>query len=1477
MSGRLAGSVFTVAGDGARGSDLVLANANDGLAAATINTPLSLALGNARVNGPLGAAMSITNSAAAPAEGLDVTLGGTTGDATKSGSINLLGAGQTDAADIVVGLATASAGAQSGSVTLGFLSDGTGTDNNGTTSLPGATVQLSGAVYREAAPMIGALPQNFVVHVGDTVTQALSIGNAVTADGYSENLLASIAGTSGGITAQGATGDIAPQATSNAIAIGFSTTSAGSVTGSVTLNLQSDGTGIDGLGMASLGQQTVMVNATVDNFAKTVLQENSGGGTWSKNANNYTLNLGTLVRGAAPVVVNLGVANGVTGPADLLSGSFTTTTSSGFTLAGFDAFSGLGAGQADNLPTVTLNTSTGGTFTETITLKTTGSNSSGYSGALATQTLTITGIIAASMTWVGPSTSSRSGNWNAIADWSPALLPTALTTAVISNAGSYTVTSTQSNSVGALTLSDAAATLAVAGGTFAILGTSSNAGTITVGDGSALQLTGTMTNTGTIALNSTGDATDLVIAGSTTLRGAGRIALGGAAANAIVSNGTLEALTNQSTIIGSGMIGDSLLSVTNSAGAVINANGAAAGLTITGAGLGNSGLVEATGSAGLTVADTTVSGAGTIAAVGANVYLAGATLASGTLQSSVGGLIETVSGTNTLSGTTSSGTIDVTDGTSLTLKGTITNAGTIALNASGQLVIAGGTAVKGLGRIMLGDAAANAILSNGAAATLTNQTTIAGSGVIGDSFLTLVNAVGGIIDATGTAASLTITGAHAASNYGLIEATGSAGLTIANTTITEATGGIIAAAGANVYLAGATLNSDALQSSAGGLIETVGGTNTLNGTTSSGTIDVTDGTSLTLKGTITNSGTIALNASGQLVIAGITTARGTGRIALGDAAANAILSNGAAATLTNQTTIAGSGVIGDSFLMLVNAVGGIIDATGTAASLTINGTHAVSNAGLIEATGGAGLTIGTTIDKSTGGIIAAAGANVYLAGATLNNDTLQTSSGGLIETVSGTNTLSGTTSSGTIDVTDGTSLTLKGTITNAGTIALNASGRLAIAGGTAVKGSGRIALGDAAANAILSNGAAATLTNQTTIAGSGVIGDSFLMLANAAGGIIDATGTAASLTITGARGASNGGLIEATGGAGLFLGTTITEATGGVIAAAGANVYLAGATLNGDTLQASPGALIETVSGVNTLSGTTSSGTIAVTDGTSLALKGTITDNGIIALNSAGHATSLVIAGGVTLKGTGAITMTDAGANTIVSNGFAELLTNQATIAGSGTIGDSNITLTNAAGATIDATGTANALAINTGSHAITNSGLVEATAGGGLTIASALVNGGTLAASGGTLTVAGKVTGTGQATIAGGTLDFGNSVVATQAVTFSQGTTGLLQLGLAQSFAGTVAGLASGDAIDLLDFQFATNPTISGVTAILQNGSPVGAAVTVKDGALSATISLLNQSGVPYSTSPGAYALASDNTGLHPGTLLELAPPLPS
>ncbi len=468
------------------------------LAQPKLNTSTSLSLGNARVGGTLSQALSISNSASPPAESLDVSLGGTTGSATSSGSISLLGAGATNSSSIVVGLGTTAAGALSGTVTLGYLSDGSGTDGSGTTSLGTSKLTLSGTVYREATASASVSSTPLVFHVGGSGSVALTVTNTAANDGYSEDLIATV-GTVTGVTASGATGDIVAQGASSAITATVSTASAGTISGSVKLNLQSDGTGIDGFGAIADGTATVAINATVDNYAVAAFEKVSGTGTLSQSGTSYTLSLGSVTLGASPVTVGLGVLNNVTGPADLLSGSFATSSSSAFSLSGLGAFSNLAAGQADTSPSVTLATNTAGTFSEIITLTSTGSNSSGYAGALTAETLVITGTITSSSgsaAWTGPGGANRSGSFNTAADWSPASVPSSKTTVTIGNSGTYTLTSSQSNAVAALTLSDSAATLAVTGGTFDVLASSTNAGQITVADAASLELAGTMTDFG---------------------------------------------------------------------------------------------------------------------------------------------------------------------------------------------------------------------------------------------------------------------------------------------------------------------------------------------------------------------------------------------------------------------------------------------------------------------------------------------------------------------------------------------------------------------------------------------------------------------------------------------------------------------------------------------------------------------------------------------------------------------------------------------------------------------------------------------------------------------------------------------------------------------------------------------------------------------------------------------------------------------
>ena len=249
---------------------------------------------------------------------------------------------------------------------------------------------------------------------------------------------------------------------------------------------------------------------------------------------------------------------------------------------------------------------------------------------------------------------------------------------------------------------------------------------------------------------------------------------------------------------------------------------------------------------------------------------------------------------------------------------------------------------------------------------------------------------------------------------------------------------------------------------------------------------------------------------------------------------------------------------------------------------------------------------------------------------------------------------------------------------------------------------------------------------------------------------------------------------------------------------------------------------------------TNNPGTMAIGDGAILPLGGSVDNSGTIALNSAGDKTELVLSGGVTLEGGGAVTLSDNTGNAIVGNGAATTLTNlDNTITGAGRLGDDAMTLSNAG--VIDATGV-NPLIIDTGGNSISNSGTIEATGAGGLVIGGAVANSGTLSADGGNLTVDGTVTRGGTALIAGtATLEFG--AASAENTRFASGAAGTLRLDQSAAFSGTVSGFAGGDAIDLADLAFGSNTALS----YTDNGAG-GGVVTVGNGMQVVDLALLGQ-----------------------------------
>lgn len=113
-------------------------------------------------------------------------------------------------------------------------------------------------------------------------------------------------------------------------------------------------------------------------------------------------------------------------------------------------------------------------------------------------------------------------------------------------------------------------------------------------------------------------------------------------------------------------------------------------------------------------------------------------------------------------------------------------------------------------------------------------------------------------------------------------------------------------------------------------------------------------------------------------------------------------------------------------------------------------------------------------------------------------------------------------------------------------------------------------------------------------------------------------------------------------------------------------------------------------------------------------------------------------------------------------------------------------------------------------------------------------------------------------------------SGASSDSIAFADDGTSTLKLDTAASFAGTVAGLASGDSIDLGNFLFSGSPTISSVTGTGASGTAT--TITITDGTTSTALALLNQFTNQFAVSASAYTLSADSGGGSAGTLFQLA-----
>jgi phosphodiesterase/alkaline phosphatase D-like protein len=752
--------------------------------------------------------------------------------------------------------------------------------------------------------------------------------------------------------------------------------------------------------------------------------------------------------------------------------------------------------------------------------------------------------------------------------------------------------------------------------------------TITDGDGEQMVLEDTITNYGTIALDSGGNNTNLVIDGTVTLNGTGSIAMGDNSANRILgpnNPATTPTLNNTgNTIQGAGVIGDGENFVLNNQG-MIDAMGTNPLLINPLEAVVNASTIEASAGGTLDLQAAVTNTGGTVLATGAGATFqldSSSAVTGGTLTAASSGAITVLGSpgsgvTTTLSNVTitSGTTIADTNGEQIVLDNTITNNGTIALDSGGNntnLVISGTVTLNGAGSVAMGDNTANRILPahNSAANpdTLINSAgnTIQGAGVIGDGASFVLNNQG-VVEAKGTNP-LLINPTQAVVNTATIEA--SAGGTLDLQAAITNSSGTILATGANsaVNLAGATISGGTLTTASAGIIETAGGNSSLSGVTISqgSTVSGEDGSQTFLQGMITNNGTIALDSGGDntnLVISGTVTLNGSGLITMTDNGANRILGPNNPATtptLNNTTgnTIQGAGVIGDGAGFVLNNQG-LIDAMGST-PLLINPTQAVVNTATIEASAGGTLDLQAAI-TNTGGTILATGASSVVnvtSNATITGGTLTTAAGGVMQNPGSNATLNGVTISAgsTFTGDDDSSTTLQGTITNHGTIALNSGGNntnLVISGTVSLTGGGIVTVANNFANRIYGTFGSETLTNvDNTIEGGGVIGDGHLGVFDNMGTVLASQSTpltidATTITNEGTYQVNGGSTVAVTGPNGFTQNAGLTTVatngsftvnasyneTGGTTTVDGsltANTVIVGGTLDGNGTVSGP-------------------------------------------------------------------------------------------------------------------------------------------------------------------------------------------------------------------------------------------------------------------------------------------------------------------
>jgi hypothetical protein len=614
---------------------------------------------------------------------------------------------------------------------------------------------------------------------------------------------------------------------------------------------------------------------------------------------------------------------------------------------------------------------------------------------------------------------------------------------------------------------------------------------LSIRNGSVLRINGSsINNAGKLSLNSTGNFTELVVAGANvTLSGGGTVTLSNNVGNYIFGATTADTLTNQETIQGAGTIGNGQMTLVNSG--TINAN-QSAGLTINPAGgITNTGTIEATGgtlllsgtkvtntggkisdsSNKLQLTNTTING-GAVTLTGASTLQLynGIIHGGSTLTNSSTGTIEAFAGSNTLGGTITNpagGVVKIDNGAALNLEnGSYPNLGSVTLNSTGnftELVVAGVNVTLSGGNVTMSNKAQNYIFGATTADTLTNQETIQGAGTIGNGQMGLINS--GTILANQSipliiqpsSAGFTNSGTLQVNSADLMHVLGGPFTNFSGTTLTGGTYNVsgtlkidqLGSAGGEIVTDSAHIALTGLSSS---FVDAAGkdALSKLASTTATGSFALAGGRNFTTAGNFANSGTLTIgsgskfdvngnltNFSGSTLTGGIYNLSGTLQFNGANIVTNAanITLSGTSSRITNQ-----GGTVNALANFATNSSNG---------SFTLSGNQSLTTAGKFTNAGALTIATGSTFVLGSAGTFTQTGGTTTVDGtlkSSVNTAALNLNGGSLFGT--------GTLGFGVVDssiITPGNSKTSSGMLAVSGTYQQKSTGALNIAiGGTTV-------------------------------------------------------------------------------------------------------------------------------------------------------------------------------------------------------------------------------------------------------------------------------------------------------------------------------------------------------------------------------------------------------------------------------------------